>query len=82
MQLVLLGVMNVVVFWPELTAGDAFTPLFNGKTLGNTKIFRVASGAIVGGTLKRRILHSEFLYTRRIYKYFGLRLKAKLVGER
>jgi hypothetical protein len=59
--------------------------LFDGKTLsgweGNTKIFRVQDGAIVGGSLKERIAHNEFLCTEKEYGDFELKLQCKLVGE-
>ncbi len=62
------------------------TPLFDGKTLdgweGNLEVFRVQDGAIVGGNLKQRLRHNEFLCTKRAYTDFELRLKFKLVGEK
>jgi hypothetical protein len=60
------------------------TPLFDGKTLegweGDLKVFRVEDGAIVGGSLKERVAHNEFLCTKKEYGDFELRLKCKLVG--
>ena len=62
-----------------------FVPLFDGKTLqgweGNQAIFRVEEGAIIGGTLKERIPHNEFLSTRKRYENFELRFEAKLIGK-
>lgn len=59
--------------------------LFDGKTLagweGGGDEFRVEDGAIVGGSLDRRIPRNEFLATEREYGDFELRLKFKLVGR-
>lgn len=64
---------------------EGFTPLFDGKTLagweGNEKMFRVEEGCIVGGTLKEKIPHNEFLCTTKEYEDFELRLKVKAVGK-
>ncbi len=58
--------------------------IFDGKTFkgweGNLKIFRIEKGAIVGGTLKERIVRNEFLCTRKTYKDFVLKLEVKLLG--
>jgi len=65
-------------------AGGKTVRLFDGKTFagweGNLKAFRIADGAIVGGTLKKRIPRNEFLTTKKEYADFELRLKVKLVG--
>lgn len=57
--------------------------LFDGKTFkgweGNRKWFRIEDGAIVGGSLKRRIPRNEFLCTTREYADFELRVKVRLV---
>jgi len=59
-------------------------PLFDGKTFagweGNLDWFRIEDGAIVGGTLKKRIPRNEFLCTKKQYGDFELRLKVKLEG--
>ena len=59
-------------------------PLFDGKTFagweGNLKSFRIADGAVVGGTMKARIPRNEFLCTKKDYADFELRLKVKLTG--
>ena len=58
--------------------------IFDGKTFtgweGDPAIFRIQDGAIVGGTLERRIARNEFLCTTKTYGDFELRLKFKLLG--
>jgi hypothetical protein len=58
--------------------------LFDGKSFagweGDLTIFRIQDGAIVGGTLARRIARNEFLCTTKTYGDFELRLKFKLLG--
>ncbi|MBM3832984.1 MAG: DUF1080 domain-containing protein [Verrucomicrobia bacterium] len=59
--------------------------LFDGKTFqgweGDTnKTWRIENRAIVGGTLKERVPHNEFICTTRGYTNFVLRLKFKIVG--
>ena len=58
-------------------------PLFDGKTLesweGDTKVWRVEDGAIVGGSMEGNP-RNEFLATKKSYKNFILRLEYKLVG--
>mgnify|MGYP002623353367 CR=1 FL=1 len=64
---------------------EGFARLFDGETLngweGNEKMFRVEDGCIVGGTLKQRIPHNEFLCTTKEYENFELRLQVKAVGK-
>ena len=60
-------------------------PLFDGRTFegweGDTqKTFRIEDGAIVGGSLKARVPHNEFLCTKTPYANFILRAECKLVG--
>jgi hypothetical protein len=68
-----------------IAADEGFESLFDGRTLdgweGDTKIFRVVDGAIVGGTLKERIARNEFLCTKRDFADFELRLTFKLLGK-
>jgi hypothetical protein len=58
--------------------------LFDGKTLsgweGNAAIFRVQDGAIVGGSLRDKIVRNEFLCSTKTYGDFELRLRFKLLG--
>jgi hypothetical protein len=59
--------------------------LFDGKTLagweGNTDVFRVQDGAIVGGSLDKKVARNEFLCTTREYGDFELTAKFKVVGK-
>lgn len=59
--------------------------LFDGRTFrgweGDTHhTWRIANGAIVGGSLSETVPHNEFLCTTRPYSNFVLRLRFKLVG--
>jgi hypothetical protein len=58
--------------------------IFDRKTFagweGDLAIFRIQDGAIVGGSLERRIARNEFLCTTKTYGDFELRLKVKLLG--
>jgi hypothetical protein len=58
--------------------------IFDGRTFagweGNLAIFRIEDGAIVGGSLKDKIVRNEFLCTTQSYGDFELRLKFKLLG--
>jgi hypothetical protein len=58
-------------------------PLFDGKTLdgweGDEKVWRVADGVIVGGSMQGN-KQNEFLASKKSYKDFMLKLEWKLVG--
>jgi len=66
-------------------AGSIIIVLFDGKTFngweGNLKIFRIQDGAIVGGSLKEKVVQNEFLCTKQEYSDFVVRLKFKLLGD-
>lgn len=72
-----------------LALADAAEPkpvsLFDGKTFegweGDLKVFRIEDGAIVGGTLKEKVAHNEFLACKKEYGDFVLKLKFKVLGE-
>jgi hypothetical protein len=79
----------------SIAAGAARTPglnqtqpkpvaIFDGKTFagweGDLAIFRIQDGAIVGGSLARKVARNEFLCTTKTYGDFELRLKVKLLG--
>lgn len=61
------------------------TPLFNGNNFegwnGDTTIFRIHNGAIVGGQLKEKIPHNFFLEHETTYADFELTLEFKLIGK-
>ncbi|HZZ73991.1 MAG TPA: DUF1080 domain-containing protein [Pirellulales bacterium] len=87
---VLLGLLALLLFaaspiWAANADESGFTPIFDGKTLkgwnGNLKVFRVEEGAIVGGTMKERIAHNDFLAYEKEFADFELRLKFKLIGK-
>lgn len=64
-----------------------YVRIFDGKSFkgweGDTKkTFRIQDGAVVGGTLKAKIPHNEFLCTKRRYTNFVLRLEFKLLGQK
>jgi hypothetical protein len=60
-------------------------PLFDGESFegweGNLDWFRIEDGAIVGGSLEKKIPRNEFLCTEKEYGDFELRLKFKVLGE-
>lgn len=66
-------------------SAEGFVPLFDGKMLdgwsGNLKMFRIENGAIVGGTLKEKIPHNEFLTHKDEFADFELRLQFKVLGK-
>ena len=81
--------LTAVVFLTLLTGliptHAAAVALFDGRTFagweGDTnKTWRLEQGALVGGSLKEKVPHNEFLCTRRSYTNFVLRVKFKLVG--
>jgi 3-keto-disaccharide hydrolase len=61
------------------------TPLFDGKTLagweGNLSIWRVADGALTGGSLTETVKVNEFLATTREFSDFIIRFQIKLTGQ-
>jgi hypothetical protein len=87
--LLLLSTLFAILPSAEFAAGaddePGFRPLFDGKSLagweGDEKVFRVADGAIVGGSLQNKIDHNHFLCTKDRFGDFELRLQAKLVGK-
>jgi hypothetical protein len=68
-----------------LAADEGFTPLFDGKSFdgweGDKQVFRIEDGAIVGGSLDKKVDRNEFLTTTRSYADFELRLKFKALGK-
>lgn len=89
------GPVFLLILALALTAGAGQTParsqtpptrvpIFDGKTFagweGDLAIFRIQDGAIVGGSLERKVARNEFLCTTKTYGDFELRLKVKLLG--
>lgn len=64
---------------------EGFEWLFNGKSFdgweGNLDWFRLEEGAIVAGSLEKKIPHNEFLCTREKFGDFELKLEVKLRGQ-
>lgn len=67
----------------EAAASD-WRPLFDGGTLagweGPSHVFRVAEGALVGGSLQGPVPRNEFLCTRQTFENFELHFEARLTG--
>jgi hypothetical protein len=62
------------------------TRLFNGQTFkgweGDTlKTWRIADGAIIGGSLTDTVPHNNFLCTEKMFSDFVLKLKFKIIGN-
>lgn len=77
-------IFTLAVLVPMIASAQKVS-LFDGKTFagweGDTnKIWRIEEGAFVGGTLKEKVAHNEFICTKRQFTNFVLRLKFKLVG--
>jgi hypothetical protein len=78
----------LVGFWAALPSsiGNAQSlSLSDGKTFagweGDTnKTWRIAEGALVGGSLEQSVPRNEFLASTKSYTNFVLRLKFKLIG--
>jgi hypothetical protein len=74
-----------------LSAADApapsgtYVPIFDGKSFegweGPLEAFRIEDGAVVGGSLQKRIPRNEFISTKKEYADFELRLKVKCAGK-
>ncbi len=76
--------------WPATRVASeepkaAAVAIFNGNSLdgweGSAEWFQVREGAIVAGSLEKRIPRNEFLCTKKEYGDFELRLKFKLIGR-
>ena len=77
--------LSLAVIAAQAADAAKATPVFDGKTFkgweGDTnKTWRIAQGALVGGSLKETVAHNEFICTTRSYTNFVLRLKFKLAG--
>jgi hypothetical protein len=69
----------------EKSPESTFQTLFDGKTLagwnGDSKVFRVENGAIIGGQLREKIPHNFFLSSKEEFVDFELQLEFRLIGE-
>jgi hypothetical protein len=73
----------LVTLWTAVYAADAgFHPMFKGKDLagwqGDTRIWRMEKGEVVGNTDNVKLEDNSFLITKREYGDFVLRTKMKL----
>ncbi len=63
-------------------AADGFHPLFNGKNLdgweGDSRLWSVRDGMIVGSTEGTKLTHNSFLISKQSYRNFILRAEMKL----
>src|ERR1051326_3942375 len=81
---IVLFALGFALALPNLLRADAVS-LFDGKTFagweGDTnKTWRIEDGALVGGSLKAKVPHNEFICTTRQFTNFILRVKFKLTG--
>jgi hypothetical protein len=80
-----LRLLVIVLLLGAVFAAAKPSRLFDGKSFkgwnGNLQIFRIESGAIVGGSLQNKIARNEFLCTDKEYSDFVLRAKFKLLGD-
>lgn len=82
-----LPVSPLIAETPDDTQKDnsGFQTLFDGKTLegwdGDSNVFRVDHGSIIGGQLKEKIPHNFFLSSKEEYGNFELLLEFKLIGD-
>lgn len=74
-----------IIFCLGLGAAQAADKkIFDGSTfrgwVGDTNVFHIREGAIVGGSMTQALPRNEFLCTRREYTNFILKVKFKLLG--
>ncbi len=83
-----LGLLMLAGLLVAGACGDGQTPggvrVFDGLSLdgweGDTALWRVVDGAIVGGTLKTPVTQSSYLCTQAEFVNFELRLSARITG--
>jgi hypothetical protein len=85
------GVFLLLVLLVSVVAGYSQSKvkpvqLFDGKTFkgwqGDTvHTWRIAQGALVGGSLTKTVPHNEFISTTKSYGNYVLKLKFKLTGQ-
>ena len=80
----LIASLALALTLPTLAQAEKIS-LFDGETFagweGDTnKTWRISDGSIVGGNLKGKVPHNEFICTTKQFTNFILRVKFKLVG--
>lgn len=73
----------------QKSGGDEFVSLFDGNSFagwqfqeGERRLWRIADGMIIAGSLEQEVAHNSFLASEHRYANFDLRLKIRLVeGE-
>ena len=78
--LLAVGLMSCATSYAN--APEGFTALFNGKDLsgwqGDSRLWKVKDGVIIGNTEGVKLEHNTFLMTEKKYSDFVLRVKVKL----
>lgn len=81
------GIVIAILLGAAASAQNERKSLFDGKTLDgwetredDSALWKVADGAITGGSLKERVPHNSFVATKRSFHNFELRLKIRLSG--
>src|SRR2546427_12846371 len=76
------NLLALAICSPGAFAAGGFKPLFNGKNLdgweGDPRLWNVRDGMIVGSTEGVPLEHNEFLFTKKSYANFILRVQCKL----
>lgn len=78
--------LTLLVVLPKLQAqtNQKNIPLFDGKTFngweGDTTVWHIVNGALVGGNLTKTLSNNEFLSTKESFGDFELILEFKLTG--
>ncbi|MBI2432474.1 MAG: DUF1080 domain-containing protein [Candidatus Hydrogenedentes bacterium] len=79
------GVLVAFLLLPAAAEDAEFKPIFNGKDLsgwsGDTELWRVEDGEIVGTTHPKKIVQNTFLSYDTPYADFVLRVKVKLTNH-
>jgi hypothetical protein len=79
------GIVGLLIGWMLLAGSGEEVILFDGKSLagweGDANVFRLEQGAVVGGSLRERVEHNDFLCTKQEFSDFELRVTFKLLGN-
>jgi hypothetical protein len=74
----------VAIVLPIASAAEPMV-IFDGKSFegweGDTSVFRIEEGAIVGGSLSAPVKHNDFLCTKEEFEDFELTCEFKLLGK-